>query len=172
MFKKGYNTTGSKKKWVTSIKANRNNGLVVEAYVGGVEQLETLFPNRGIHIRVFNYTSHPTFSEGYEAPIGYETNMMFSRTFKEVLPYPFSDCLIDTYANPPTAHDSAIYNLILQSKYSYSQKYCFVQCYQKMVIDKCGCFDLTYDSLFTGIRSCLSLLDINCLNSVHSTYVN
>ena len=138
-------------------------------YVGNGSTLQTLIPDRGVVIKVHNVTTIPSTVEGYNGATGLETSIVINRSHKEFLPYPYSECLIDSTA--PIAYDSVLYNLIINSNYSYTQQSCYDQCYQQQIIQGCGCFDLSYTSLFTDVRPCLTLVDIDCLKPIYSKYI-
>jgi len=147
------------------------DALTVEAYVGS-SNLHSLFPERGILVKFFNITTDPSIADGYNANTGFETSMVLNRVHIEFLPYPYNECLIDTYADTPTLYDSILYNLIIASNFSYSQKSCFNQCYQQMVIKSCMCYDVSYTTLFTGERPCLTIDDYNCFKLIYEDFTN
>jgi len=84
--------------------------------------------------------------DGISVSGGMATKIALNREFKTMLPKPYSECLIDQ--GKDTVHDSYLYNLIKSSPYDYTQKFCFEQCLQKLVIEECKCHYSKYESLF------------------------
>lgn len=120
---------------------------------------------------MFNITTDPSIVVGYNAKTSFETSLVFNRAHREFLPYPYNECEIDTYADTPTPYDSVLYNLIIASNFSYSQKSCFNQCYQQMVIQSCMCYDVSYTSLFDDVRPCLTIDDYNCFEIITNSFM-
>ena len=92
---------------------------------------------------------------------------MLNRKVHEQLPYPYSSCSIDS--RQPQPYDSFLYNLIINSNYSYTQQFCFDQCYEKMVIEKCNCYDLVFVTLLKA-KPCITNDEVNCTDDVWYKY--
>jgi hypothetical protein len=170
-YEKGINITGAEIPWVKTIKADKVDALIVEVYVGS-RNLQNIFPNRGIILRIFNITSDPSTVTEYDAATGYETSLVFNRAHREFLPYPYNECEIDTNADPPTSYDSVLYNLIIASNFSYTQKTCFNLCYQQILIQSCFCYDVSYANYFTKVRPCITYDDYICLKPIYENFLN
>lgn len=110
------------------------------------------------------------FFNGFTIATGSQTNLQVDRTFSTYLEKPYSSCkqTIDT------TYPSQLVQALLKKGYSYTQKTCFLACYQQYTIDLCGCYN-SYIQLITGIpdlvvdkneRFCRNLTEIYCYAEV------
>ena len=129
------------------------NLTLLNSYIGG----------SGLVIRVENnsYLSNNEMN-GVQIQSGTYTNVEITRSFKYILPKPFSNCEIDM--TNPLGFNSIFYNIIKNSSYLYTQDLCLTQCLQYRVIEKCLCSDNFKLSLFTRAKSCQTRQEINCMN--------
>ena len=71
---------------------------------------------------------------------GFQTNLVVDREFKSMLPKPYSQCEIDNSNRLlKLIPNMDLFNLIVNSKYEYSQSLCFMQCLQQIVLQKYNC---------------------------------
>ena len=75
------------------------------------------------------------------------------------MPKPYSNCEITEATSTNTDQlkaglDYDLFNLISNSSYVYSQQFCILQCYQQHVLEKCGCVDYKFLSLFKNQTIC------------------
>jgi hypothetical protein len=130
----------------------------------------------GALIRIGNSsfsTYYPALS-GILVPPGFQANIAVEREFKSILPKPYSNCEIDSNS-PKFIQNLDLYNLIVESKYEYTQQLCFYQCYQRYLIQKYNCTEKAFLSLFNE-SFCLAgvvendnfvtnFIDKNCISS-------
>jgi hypothetical protein len=96
---------------------------------------------------------------------GHFTSVSVSRSFKSILPRPYSDCLIDNETN--YNFHSHLFDLIQNSPFRYTQAFCFWQCAQKAIIQECNCTDSTRTSLFSNVSQCLEINGSECMFKVY-----
>jgi len=92
------------------------------------------------------------------------TYIALKRELKSMLPKPYSDCIIDR--GKDSEHDSYLYNLIKNSPYDYTQKFCFQQCLQNLLIEKCKCHLSNLESLINA-DICITSGQVKCAVSTY-----
>jgi len=144
-----FNSGSNSKPLKYSDIAGLSYGLELDLYVNFYENLSysnSILGGQGAMILIDNVThlvDH--IFDGIYVSAGMTTNVGMRREMNSILPRPYSGCIIDQGKN--TVYDSYLYNLIKNSPYDYTQSFCFQQCLQKLVIDKCNCHFSTYVSL-------------------------
>jgi hypothetical protein len=132
-------------------------GLQLTIYVNIYERLLNLTtlkspppPILGAVFRIENssYLSYTAPNDILISP-GFQTNIVVKREFNSILPKPYSDCEYDSNS-PKYRHGMDLYNLILNSKYQYTQSFCFMQCLQRVIIGKYNCSLKFWVSLFNA----------------------
>ena len=165
IFNSGLNSAGDRIDLKHQSLSSDYYGLHAELYSGFYEKLNTLNAYNGglgLLIRVDNasyLTDHMTY--GIRISTGLHTDIIVERSFKFMLPRPYSNCEIDSDSSK-TTYVSDIYNMIAQSKYEYTQQLCLSQCYQKLMIDECNCTD-TLLSLY-DVNVCATDEETNCVD--------
>ena len=166
VFNLGFNRTGNPVKLKESSIAGSYYGLQLGMYTNFYENLTVINSfegGRGLIIRIDNssyLTDHK--EDGIKISAGLQTDIVVERSFKFMLPSPYSNCKVNS--DTSTTEGSDIFVLIAQSAYEYSQQLCFVQCYQQMVIRDCHCKDV-YISLLNS-SFCASVEETKCMNDV------
>jgi len=171
-FNSGFEEENGVKQSVELKKSNIagwNFCLSLSIYVNFHENLTTFNSytgdGKGLYLDVANSSlgnlnSHD-FDGTYIGP-GLILNMALERTFKYMLPKPYSNCEIDSSFNS-SSYD--LVNLIIDSPYKYTQQVCFEQCYQMLLIRKCKCIDQWLLSLFEQKDDCsLNSEQKSCMN--------
>lgn len=143
-------------------KAGPINGLSIEILTNEPENPMSLSTETGARVIVFNRTHQPVFYEGVLAASGAKTSVEIDRVFSYYLEQPFSDCTRDITLDYP----SELVKGILHTGYAYTREICFLACYQRYAIEKCGCFNL-YIQMLTGTPSLNETLYETCLNYTH-----
>lgn len=125
----------------------------------------TLSCSNGIRMVVHNQSKTPSFYEGSLISAGAQTQVDVQREFSYHLEKPYSDCTKDITTDYP----SDIVKSILNAGFPYNQKDCFNACFQKYLINKCGCYDFMLPASITklmmngsDLRPCQSFVDIMC----------
>jgi hypothetical protein len=113
----------------------------------------------GLVVFVHNQSFAPSSSLAIRIETGKETNIALGRTFTYDQPYPYSEC------KDLSSFKSELYTLIKQSNYSYSQSSCFDLCYQRNIINTCGCYYTKYTRLYNS-QPCLNVFQFKCLTNV------
>ena len=81
-----------------------------------------------------------------------------SRTFYERLSYPYSECVDDLNSS-----ENELVRKILATGYGYNQNDCFILCFQKISVKKCGCLDpSSIVKLYPNYPYCLNMTQIFC----------
>ena len=127
----------------------------------------------GIYLDVGNSStglSSHDFGGIYISP-GYLTNVVLTRTFKYMLPKPYSNCLIDDESFDATSYE--LVDLVTKSSYKYTNEVCLEQCYQKLLIEKCKCVNQWFLTLFNVTEDCsLTLKTNDCMNDFYAIAFN
>ena len=147
-FNSGYESNGAHVEYLQSNFAGPETGLQLKLYVNVYEPLLDSVTGLGALIRIGNnsYLSYYQNSGIFILP-GTNAYLPVYREFKSILPKPYSNCEVESDA-PKVRSDSDLYNLIGQSEYVYTQQLCFLQCFQKYIIQTYTCSLTAYLSLF------------------------
>ena len=127
----------------------QSHSLQVELFAG----LPNFYPSNlnelGITIIVNNRSSFPLLGNSIDISVGAATNIAISRMIVNKLRKPYSECEFDLSdsAVEDSIPLSALYKLTQASNYTYRQIDCFCLCYQRLLLDKCNCYDLAYEVL-------------------------
>ena len=156
-FNSGFDSNGNKVVLKDSMLSGFYYGLRLTLYVNIYEKiLETGYFKKvsnelGAYFLIGN-SSHLKYDEknGIRASPGFGTNIMIDREFKSILPKPYSNCDLDSSFET----DSDLFNLILKSKYQYSQQLCITQCFQKYLITKYNCTGTSIVNIFNLTKEC------------------
>jgi len=169
-FNSGINSLGQQVNLSESFIASNTFGLQIEFYVNFYEELmffNSLLYDYGLLIRIDN-VSHVIhyLNGGIFIPHGSTTFIALNRQFKTSLPKPYSDC--DDLTK--TSFNSILFNLIDQSVYEYTQKFCLEQCLQELFVHVCNCSYLDLANLRnTGFCSNAAQLEC-CYQSYNNIY--
>jgi hypothetical protein len=148
------------------------NGLMLELYVNFNENLNefnSVYGGYGAIVRLDNSSySIDHGLDGIQVEAGTNSFIVVDRSFKFMLPKPYSNCEIDS-STPKVRNDSELFNLIAKSEYDYTQALCFSQCYQRESIRKCGFPDLNFLSLFPVNNTFSRNEDYTCVDNVYCT---
>ena len=114
-------------------------GLQLTVYVNIYERLLNLTTKSpailGAVFRIENssYLSYSAPNDILISP-GFQTNIVVKREFNSILPKPYSGCEYEPYS-PKYRQGMDLYNVILNSRYQFTQSFCFMQCLQKVIIE-------------------------------------
>lgn len=144
-FNSGRNQLGENIPIKMSNMEGSDNGLKLELYVGK-EQMNQLVMSTGLFISIHNRSMKPILPEqGFNIQTNRINDIEISKTVYEKLKTPKSFCLKDTQNK--NAFDSQLYKSTFDFSSQYNQESCFKLCFQKEIIEKCGCYDLSYPSM-------------------------
>ena len=104
---------------------------------------------------------------GFDVAPGTSTSFVIGREFKNKLPKPFNDCYEDLTSLD--SYDSDLYRRMIMANTTYRQVDCFRLCYQKQMVEKCKCFDISAP-VFFGARACNTYEQLICLNLVYERF--
>ena len=107
--------------------------------------------SRSAKIFIYNHSNYISESEGIDISGGYETNIALSKKVSETYVKPYSDCEIKNNIKLIPSSDSQIFDLFVQSPYTYRSADCHTYCYQELILNKCNCID--YSSLFLNLKN-------------------
>ena len=172
-FNSGFNSSGGTVDLKTSSVPGNGFGLQLELYLNYYENLtyfNSIAGGRGAIIRIDNVSHAIDYArDGIQISTGFSTSIALKRVFKSSLPKPYSDCDIDDVTSSSTIY-SDLYTLIVKSPVEYTQKYCLIQCLQKLAFDKCNCTYSFFGSVIKG-NVCTSNDELNCaFNQYFVTY--
>ena len=86
-----------------------------------------------------------------------QTNIAVSKVITQRLSAPYSGC-VDSLESTKSAFADAF----ASKNFSYSQLDCFTFCWQRKVMEACGCYDLTYDFKYPQ-KPCLNSSQLLCM---------
>ncbi len=165
-FNSGFNSTPLRYSGIDGY----NYGLELDFYVNSYEELSfynSILGGQGAMVFIDNVTHLvDRVYDGVILSAGMTTNVALKREFKSSMPRPYSDSLIDQ--GLASEYDSYLYNLIRNSPYDYTQKFCFQQCLQQLIIEKCKCRYYIFPSL-TKADVCSTTSQLSCFVQ---TYLN
>ena len=172
-FNSGFNSSGGTVDLKTSSVPGNGFGLQLELYLNYYENLtyfNSIAGGRGAIIRIDNVSHAIDYArDGIQISTGFSTSIALKRVFKSSLPKPYSDCDIDDVTSSSTIY-SDLYTLIVKSPVEYTQKYCLIQCLQKLAFDKCNCTYSFFGSVIKG-NVCTTNDELNCaFNQYYVTY--
>ena len=155
-----------------------NYGLSMILYVNFYENLTTFNAYTGnylgaaIQIDNSSYlTNH--YYDGIQIAPGYSTSIsILDRSFKQTLPQPYSNCLIES-ADKTRSYSGAqseLFKLISASDYQYTSSLCYLQCTQQVLISQCNCTDASDLSLFTA-QKCVTQTQAMCKSNVYENTI-
>lgn len=135
------------------------NGLQFELYLGEPESDFSYAFQSGAIIFVHNQSITPHFSEGMNLPVGMASNIAISREFIYKYEQPYSECVRDILDR---SFNSELYKKIIESaNKSYRRKDCYDLCFQKYLIKKCKCQEMSFLK-YSNITGCFNLEDFLC----------
>jgi hypothetical protein len=149
-FNSGFDSDGNETSLKQSNIAYPLYGLQLGVYVNFYENLLNnpfAYKGQGAVVRIGNSSYSTYYGDGglFISP-GLNTFVAVEREFKSILPQPYSNCEAES--------NSELYNLILKSKYAYTQQLCFVQCMQRFFINKYNCSLSFLISLYSNVSVC------------------
>ena len=153
-FNSGFDSNGNRIDLKTVTLEGPMSGLKLTIYVNVYEKLiiaNGVFLEFGVVMRIGNssYSTFHPYSDGVSVSPGFQTKIVIDREFKSMLPKPYSNCEI-VPNTPKYLEGMDLYNLISESNYKYTQQLCFVQCYQKYLIQKYNCTIFWFLSLYNA----------------------
>ena len=145
-------------------------GFRMDLYVNFFDKLNSINSYSGglgalIRIGNSSYLTSYYPRDGIKIEPGQVTSISVSRSFKNSLPKPYSDCLIDNQTNGD--FKSELFDLILNSKYLYTQPTCFLLCLQRTILLECNCTDPVLISLFPNASRCLTKNQTECMSNLY-----
>ena len=90
---------------------------------------------------------------------------MVTRDFTYRLGQPYSEC---TNNIDPSA--SLFVQTIFNTSYVYHQTDCFNVCFQRYLLEECGCYDLTYPIWSGNMTPCLTFQEVVCDREAQSAF--
>ena len=97
--------------------------------------ISSISKNLGSAVFIFNNSRFSSDSE-VEIDIGKQTNIAVSKVITQRLSAPYSGC-VDSLESTKSAFAA----VFAYSNASYSQLDCFNLCMQRLVVEKCGCYE-------------------------------
>ena len=157
----GRNWTNQRATLLYSVSEGKEYGLslLMGPLVNRNKYLSSL--STGLVVLLHNQSLAPADHDIINAETGKETNIAIKRTITQKEPSPYSEC-VDL-----TAFKSGIYDYMRTLKYAYTQQDCFDLCFQREVIQTCGCYSTEYATLDTSLNACLNLTELTCMEDTN-----
>ena len=164
-FNTGKYLNGSDQELKTISKIGKQNGLMLELFVGNANNPKSLSIYSGAHLFIHNDSLTPSTNEGIDLNVGTSTNIAVHKSFISKLPKPYSDCTDNL--DKINSFNSELFRTIIKSNNIYRRSDCFNLCYQKKLLDQCGCYDASVQPLNANDdRICANEKQTLCLYSV------
>ena len=146
----------------------------MEIYVGKSDAFDSLSHSKGAKIFVYNHSTVYSDAESIDVSVERETNISLRKKIVNKLKSPYSDCEINSHEI--NGSSSELVHIFNHLNYTYRQNDCLNICYQKLLVQRCECFDFNYNAVstlnkfFDVVRSC-SQADIACMKEIfeHAT---
>ncbi|CAF0885554.1 unnamed protein product [Brachionus calyciflorus] len=173
MINSGYDYKNNPVNLWSAMAPKRHLGLNLILNISVHDELKFLSPNYGAIVIIHNNTVNPFVQEGITLSPKIESNIALTKTFFSSQPKPYSDC--DGKTDDPNEYNSELFKLIHKNGGGYSQFLCLGLCFQRSIVNKCGCSVVNFPSFFE-VRSCFLNEDINCMNNqlnevIESNYI-
>ena len=166
-FNSGYDKYGNKTSLLSTSKPGSIDGLRIHLNVAVPYHINSFEVSSAAHVFIHNDTIEPTTFEGIDISPGTHYSIRLGRDFIYQLPLPYNDCYNNL--NTIDAFDSDIYRAIIQSNATYRQRDCYRLCFQKYLIQRCGCYDQNFMGLY-GARPCTTLPDLFCSGAYYTDF--
>ena len=149
-------------------KVGKMYGLQLDLFVGFNQMNYNRMFEQGAHIFINNQSEKNNifggFNDGYggfDASVGFKTNIAIQRLFINKQPSPYSKCksiekIID--------YSKQLGQYFMNLNFEYNQEICLTLCYQKFLIEKCQCYEPNLQNL-TKTRPCVNLTDFQCMKN-------
>ena len=148
-------------------KSGKMFGLQLDLFVGSNQTNYNSIFDQGAHIFINNQTEKNdifgSFDDGFggfDASVGFQTNIAIQRLFINKRAFPYSEC----HSVENTFDYSKLGKYFMNLNFKYNQKICLTLCYQKFLIEKCQCYDPNLQNLSKS-RPCVNLSDFECMKN-------
>ena len=171
-FNSGLNATGQPVPLKHSNLAGFSYGLQIDFYVNFYEELaffNSIMGGKGAVLRMDNH-SHVAkhVFDGCVVMAGAATSVALKREIKSILPWPYSDCVIDR--GKDSVSDTYLFNQIKNSPYDYTQQFCIQQCMQQLLNERCNCGFAPFATILFP-KACIATNETECaLWTYHNVY--
>jgi hypothetical protein len=140
--------------------------LKMDLFFGTPDDLQPMSNGDGMIILIHNASTSPINVNPIFLTGGLLADIQVSRSFTNKLPQPYSECNLSR----GKAFDSDLYDLIADTGFDYTQLDCFVQCFQKLLIQNCGCSFPGLTSLLNSSEECLSQTKVKCAMDFYRSF--
>jgi hypothetical protein len=164
-FNSGFNSNGHTIPFKFSNIPGEKNGLFLSFVLQKSQNRYSSAPSTGLRIFVHNASFVPSSSEGINLRLAALTNIAIKKSVINKAPSPYSECI------NLKKFDSILYRSIIKSKRVYRQSDCFDLCFQKNVIENCGCYYLQYPKLMDS-KPCLTPDQLLCASEQRIGFID
>ena len=147
-------------------KNGKENGLILELVQPKGRNNYSFSKNLGAAVFISNNTRF-SFDSEIEIDIGKQTNIAVSKVITQRLSAPYSGC-VDSLESSKSVFAA----VFADNNASYSQLDCFNFCWQRKLVDVCGCYDFAYNVLKYDKKPCLNFEQIKCMFYLSSNISN
>lgn len=152
-FNSGLANDGTPMRIVSTSSPGRTMALKLELFLGYPSEDLDVISSTGAYIFVHDHSSNPLLdSEGLSVSTGEETDIVIRKFVINRQSKPYSDCIVDIESKD--SFNSGIYQTTVLMNQKYSQKVCLMLCYQRYLIQKCGCYDSKIVNFQQNVKPC------------------
>jgi hypothetical protein len=148
-------------------KSGKASGLKLELYLPEPTNYYSFPTSLGCHVFLNNKSVAISYYEGFDLPIGAQSNVAISRVFTRRQHTPFNECV----RQDNLSERSTLTKIFADNNLQYRRTDCFHYCYQRRLVEVCGCWDLDYPlSTFGDTQPCVTYADFNCTFEFYNVF--
>jgi hypothetical protein len=163
-FNSGWNSNGHEIPSKTMSKTGKLMGLKLELFLGFNTSIGFIDRFRGARIIISNRFLPLSIFDGFDVPLGQETNIHLKREQINRLEAPYSDCITNK-----SIIESKYVKILNSNGNMYRQTDCIDLCFQVYLIENCKCFEPTVYN-FSYNRPCTDIKDNYCLMGSYANF--
>lgn len=121
----------------------------------------------GLRVFIHNASFSPAIYEAVDAKTGTLTNIGVKRVFTQKSPQPYSDCM------DMNSYESVYFKILTRHlNRTYRQIDCLELCLQRLILTKCGCYEVRFLRYDNETKPCLSEAELGCSNERVLNFAN
>jgi hypothetical protein len=165
-FNSGRNYTGYEIEDRVVTKSGKASGPKLELYLPEPTDYYSFPISLGCHVFINNKSVITSYYEGVDLPVGAQSNIAISRVYSNRQPKPYSKCVSDS----DLASFSFLTRIFAERQLKYRRIDCFNYCYQRKVVEVCGCYDLDYPLVQFDREPCMNLTEFRCTFDFYNNF--
>jgi hypothetical protein len=165
-FNSGRNSSGHQIPLVSMSKTGKLMGLKLELFLGFNNNIGFIDKIKGAHIIISNQSLPISIYDGFDVPLGQETNVHLKRELINRLEAPYSECVTDN-----SLISSRYFEILNKNRNMYRQADCIDLCLQEFIIEHCKCFEPSLHN-FSHNNPCITILGNYCQMGSYANFTN